>query len=451
MSLSTIYIEMTSKCKIVSLPVLASMLSALSLPAQTAFAATQTVAISGPWRTATSDEATKSNFVSNELVPADANTNPQDVSETSPGWTPDGATHTENGRIAYSGIVLDIPKIDLSCSSNVTLEVTSDAADKITGAPAGNNAIHFMVFSSVTEPATMNGDFIQYDAPNSAPNVWDLTGSMVLNPNATAFGIKLILTVQKGTQAQSKSWNVHDLSVELSYDDENGSCSGVNAPIIATSCDDSYLSTEGILPDAEAISYFQNEFGMNISEGPTDPDAIKSSTGLTFNPDRDATLDPFDFLNTDEGGVYIVFTSIGGATPFWMSFVSNALAGPTSASAFLPSLDLSDVRIFLIVFKGTTTDQITATVSNARATVKHINDVSVCGINATNSVTTTTTTSPNVNTVTTVPSGAVNGAGVSTLPETGKDDSLLALVAVLFTAFGSSIIAMQKCKHKKLG
>ena len=96
MSLPTIYIQMTSKYKIVSLSVLTFMLCALSLPAQTAFAATQTVAISGPWRTYTPEEEAillpGQNI--NALVggATDSGTNPQNVGNPTTGWTPNGAT-----------------------------------------------------------------------------------------------------------------------------------------------------------------------------------------------------------------------------------------------------------------------------------------------------------------------------------------------------------------------
>ena len=69
--------------------------------------------------------------------PTNPASNPQNASNLSPGWTPDGAT-TDTPTIpgsfqpsGYTSIILDLPKVNLSCSTDVKVAVTSGSADLI--------------------------------------------------------------------------------------------------------------------------------------------------------------------------------------------------------------------------------------------------------------------------------------------------------------------------------
>ena len=105
-----------------------TIFGAMLLSNGSAFAASQSVDATGAFRNYTNEESTELHPMRDsptDLIgnPANPSSNPQNATNSSPGWTPDGATTqiptvpSSFSPSEYTSIILDLPKVNLSCSS----------------------------------------------------------------------------------------------------------------------------------------------------------------------------------------------------------------------------------------------------------------------------------------------------------------------------------------------
>ncbi len=429
-----------------------------------AFAATQTIPTTSTWRTYTAAEQSElpisdTIFPQNWFVgnPAVTSANPQNVSGSAPGWTPNGATDTRGSASTFSSVILDLPKVDLSCSSNVNIEVTSGTATLQSASAPVSLRYGWLVVNASNEPLIDSGGVPASSNLSATANVGDtvsLVGSGPINPNATAFGLKLIVSVEAWTTGgDSAQWDVYDVSARLSYDDDNGNCNQTPATN-PTSCNGDYLSVRGIDVDQPTTDLIGNFIGVAPVITGGNPDDIRSSNGLSISNNDDGRIVELDFspqnilqnagtvelkttfdLNFAPGsGVYMLITpqDVDLNTPTdWTQVSANFESGAQSITTYLSSSELVQARIFLVFFAPGTTS---ATLSNAQVNVRHLKDVAVCGINLTNT-TIPTTTAP-----TTTQTPVAPTSTSYTLPETGSSSFTLTIFALLLIVLGSTCV-----------
>lgn len=439
---------------------------------QSAFAATQNVAATGTWRLYTSQEQTELNIGSNPNMiignPSVSSANPQNASGLSPGWTPNGATDPQPTDSRYTSIILDLPKIDVSCSSDVQVNVTSGTADLVDTDFTGQVGFGWAVVNSYNENIIYNDDFISFDDSLNGVGSGSLVSSVSVNPHSVSFGLKLIIGVEIANSSdETAEWDVHDVEASISYEDEGGDCTQTAAPAQATSCDDSYLATQGINVDQPTIDTFDSsvlgeDFEINnIATG--NPNDITSPTGLTVNPGLNETetgrtariieldISPQSILvgagTVELHVMYDVSTDLpstlvmgfvgtaDGVLQDWQALNYAFVEGSHTITTYLDSEDLADARIFLIPITEISGDQLSSTISNARVTVSHLQDVAICGIQTTNN-----TDDPD-------PTG--NGSNLGTLPVTGLPDLELLNISLLLLLAGTAMVRVSTPASKR--
>lgn len=436
-----------------------------------AFAATQTIPATNTWRLYTPAEQSElpisdTIFPQNWFAgnPSVSSANPQNVSAASPGWTPNGATDTRGSAKTYSSVILDLPKVDLSCSSNVNIEVTSGTAT-LQSASVGAAALHYgwLVVNASNEPLIGASGTPASSDLNATANIGDtvsLVGSGSISPYSTAFGLKLIVSVEAWMSgSDTAQWDVHDVSARLSYDDANGTCNPTPAPS-STSCGSDYLAVSGIDVDQPTTDLIGNFIGVSPVISGGNPDDIRSSSGLTISNNEDGRIVELDFspqnilltAGTVElkatfdtvfapgSGVYMLITpddvDLNTPTP-WTQISANFGSGSQSITTYLSSSELTQARVFLVFFAPANTS---ATLSNATLNVRHLKEVAVCGISLTN------TTVPSTTIVNNIIKPANSG---SSLPETGSSSVYLSISALFLILLGTSGVLYAKNKYKR--
>ena len=478
-----------------TLVILAFVIGALFMTGGTSFAATQSVNATSSWRTYTSQEMEELHPIHDSPTdmignPSPAFSNPQNASNSSPGWTPDGATQTMPTVPSpyipsdYASIILDLPAVDLSCSSDVKISVTG-SADLLS--TTSNNAYYgWIVVNNTNRPISYGNGYVNFEASDPSDATLgprSLDANMSLNPISVSFGLKLIIGVQTNTNSGDPiaAWDVHDVEVSFSYDDEGGTCYSTNAPA-SVPCSDEYLNTEGVLvdqPGLDAIGQIEPSQDFINVEG--DPNAALTDTGFTINGDLNES-GPTDIfrvfelkytpqssllgaggvqltlsydidLGPNDGQALIAIGDLANPQP-WSSFNFALFDG--TESVFLPASELPDAHIFMMVpTYRQPSEQYSLTFSNLSVTIRQLHDVAVCGISINNE--SVVTTAPVTTPVTTVPTGAgaVNGIGAATtLPETGRDNDLLLITATLLLSLGFVLVNRKTLKviyvhHKK--
>ncbi|MFZ1821291.1 MAG: LPXTG cell wall anchor domain-containing protein [Acidimicrobiia bacterium] len=462
-----------------------TIFGAMLLSNGSAFAASQSVDATGAFRNYTNEESTELHPMRDsptDLIgnPANPSSNPQNATNSSPGWTPDGTTTqiptvpSSFSPSEYTSIILDLPKVNLSCSSDVKISVTSGSADLLT---AQTNSANYgwIVVNNLNRAIGFNGDYVQFEGNTSdnTPGSRSLVGEHSLNPSSTAFGLKLIVSVQiyNNDGSQVNTWDIHDLAVSYIYDNENGNCNSSNAPA-SVPCSDEYLDTQGVDLNAQDLSDLgqlsNTESFINVDG---DPNLVLSDTGLAINPNLnesgtqgifrvfelkftpqtpllgagDVELSvSYDIDLGPNGGQTLI--SIGNLTTQydWQQFNFAIFDG--TESAYLPSAELNQAHIYFMTTTFSTPDeQAGLTLSNLSVTVRHLRDVAVCGVSATrgleNGGSTPTPTIPGGVT------GRVNGIGSnSTLPDTGASSLFLLISALLMIGIGGAFTKFSKLK-----
>ncbi len=437
-----------------------------------AFAATQPIPATSDWRTYSAEEMAQLNpgsSVYEEIGnPSDPIANAQNADGSSPGWTPSGVTDARPTGSKYSSIILDLPRVDLQCSSDVSISITSGTVELLSDDDYSSSLGYgWLVVNGHNELQIRDSRAIGYSDDISDPGTESLISSAAVNPHSTAFGLKIILSVQIFDDNDVPSeWDIHDVAVSYTYDDEDGSCSPETAREQATACDDSYLDTHGINVDAPTIATFDDDLLgeewsiQNIEVG--DPDSVRSDVGIVANPDlnevdfqRSARVIELDFTPQtpllDAGTVEVLvnfdidslqgfapvimyISSSDGSSPLWETMNMSMTIGPGKVTTYLDSNDLENVRIFLMLVTALGGDQHSPVMRNATVTVSHLNDVSVCGLQLTNS--------PSDN------SGSGNVAGVGALPATGNPANYLVFTSAILISCGGLILLMTRRGRK---
>lgn len=440
---------------------------AVVLPGGSAFATTQTVNATGTWRVITAQEITgmsRGGFIGN---PSDASTHPELASASTTGWTPnpDAIENAYDIDRGMASIVLDLPKVDFSCSSDVQVVVSA----------LGETTHGFGIFLANQGNDLLidgNGHPVAIDATLVSSTQYSVNGLIPVSKFSTAFGNKLILSTYVGTTSDPASVDIHDVTASYTYDDMGGTCSSAPAPQIATSCNDSYLNTSTQPLDQDELTYFYT--GANATG---DTDQSLTDTGYVANPDLDETSDTiryfevkispqnillgagtvqlqvsfdFDAVTPDEVFLNGSFDPADGSSPAWKAYIERILNSDQNQTitTYMDSSDLADARIFLGIPTGEKGHQYSSNLSNLHVTVSHLNDISVCGISLTNSISDPDPITP----VTTVPvasgvSGAAAGAGIATLPETGSTSFPISVLSFFLIIAGSLMIVSTKRKR----
>lgn len=218
-----------------------SILCVLVIPATSAFAATQTVQATGTWRTITDIEMSRFQSATTLGNASSSSTNPELASGSAPGWVPHpDAIDGDNLSTFKNIIILDLPKVDLSCSSNVEISVRATGNGNL-GEPLEISS--HIAYQSNDLVMDGDGDPRSLYGHTDTSSQVELDGSMLVNPYSTAFGLKLILGAFVGVSASPIPISVHDVQVSYEFDDMGGNCSSAPVSRAVTSCNDNYLST----------------------------------------------------------------------------------------------------------------------------------------------------------------------------------------------------------------
>ncbi|MFN8015673.1 MAG: hypothetical protein U0R17_03555 [Acidimicrobiia bacterium] len=451
---------------IVSLALLTGLFITVALPLQSAFAATQSITANGTWRSYTQKEINDLALYDHIGDPADLSSNPENATNSSPGWTPNGATNQRVGTSNEIAIVLDLPKVDLGCSSNVQISISGFA--DITNGSTSNNAQGFVINSS-NEPLLGDHGFLEWNSTTDTPGHEILDDSITINPYAPAYGLKLILKVSVGIASDQVSWDVHNVIANYLYDDESGSCTPTTITSVPVDCNNDYLSTQATSPSDIAVNTFKTQFSPNANIEQGDIDKILSSQGHIFNPNLDVPTGSMSFVELDftpqnallsAGSVQlqvkfdvesltpnpiyfygIIYREDGSPAP-WSHFQVYSDGAQKTLTTYLNSSELSNVRIYFLAILEDSGNQLSGKLSNAEVIVSQLHDVSVCGISALNSSSGSGSNSGSS-------SGNTNGVAansLSSLPSTGKHSTMSFFDGILLVVTGFILLKFSKYK-----
>ena len=437
------------------------------LPAASAFGASGTVNATASWRNVSSQELADFNPFHDSATDILGNQTSSDsnfanASNVTTGWLPDGSTLTQPNSSDFQSIVLDLPIVDLGCSSDVQIEVTSGIAELLNTSTGLNAELGWMVVNNFNKPLFEDNGYVENQvSTNAVPGSYDLTGSQNINPQSAGFGMKLVIGLQTWQNANTNQWNVHDLAVQYTYDDEGGTCAPATATA-ATTCTDDYFGSVGLDVSDPDLVAIQNIVGSSdIENVDGDPSLIHSVGGLpinsalndtstfrvmelSFNPQTPLLsagslqfLVDFDFVPDTFGTV--LYTMIGNMDTvyLWQSFDASFQGG--TASTYLQSADLSEVHVYFLVQTSSGPDQLASNLSNVSIRVRHLQDVSVCGLSLLNS----STPDPGSNAGANGSAGNV-GSAAGTLPSTGTSTVFLFLASLIFISLGFGLTTFSR-------
>lgn len=401
----------------------------ISLPSQGAFAASQNVDALSSWRTVTLSEAEKLEQIYERFgVAAGENSNPENASESSRGWSPNGYTTPAPGNTYFSSIILELPRVNLSCSPNVTLSVEGIGEIVNGTAPSSEGMIRGLMVSSYLEAAVYGGQYPELEADHTAPNTFELDESYPVNPDSVAFGNSLVLSANTwDSLGNTFEWDIHDVSVSYIYDDDDGNCVQTPAGNQVTSCGQDYLNTQGVVLDETTRTNIEMMVGESVLNVSGNPDQMRSEEGYFYNAGLDEignqellriselAIVPqlpllqagpvqlqiqYDFVTPQlDSFVYVmILTGNGEFAPWAVVGTPLQISGSRVVTTYLPSHELENVRMIFMVPTIDMGQQVTSSIHNANATVKQLGPTSVCGTSITSNqpepTTTTTTTVP---------------------------------------------------------
>lgn len=218
--------------------ILGSVTSFLIAPSHV-FAATQTLNIDLLFREPTSTEMSliNTNIGSYTSYLPQSGSNPAGITDTTaPGWSTDPTgLPGHDGEVANAMVIIaDLPELTSTCTtadnSTVNFSGNFDMVDTSDGVTGIGDYGFAMTNSDIT--STIAARFNHYDSGTTLPLNGVISGSSFLppvDPSLLSSG-KLITIVETwddgqavGTQTLNK-WNVYNVAVNLSYDDEGGTC-----------------------------------------------------------------------------------------------------------------------------------------------------------------------------------------------------------------------------------
>lgn len=392
-----------------------AMLSCFSvLSAMSAFAATGNVETTASWRTPTLDEAAKLKVVHQDFgIEANAVSNPAGASGVSPGWVPNGYETPAPDGANFSSIILELPRVDLSCSPSVSINI-SGIGEIVNGtSPSEDGMLQALIIDNSYEASVFEGGYGGFQATHISSNLFELNESFTVNPGSVAFGNLVVLSSKTwGDNGETFEWDIHDVQVGYEYDDDEGDCTEAPAGNQVTSCGEDYLNTAGVAVDEPTRTQMESMLGHPTLNFQEDPSRIRSTEGVELNPalnesggfDQSRLVElkivpqapllqagivqlqlqyTFETPNLDSYVYAMFLTGTGDFAPWSVVGTPFQISGTRTVTAYLPSDELDEVRMLFYIPTIDMGNQITSTISNVSATVTQLGPASVCGISLT--------------------------------------------------------------------